>query len=164
MYSILKATANDIGNTGFDNYFGWGLIDAFKAIEALMMQMNLVSEPFVKAEGSDTPAEADVRALSVDSKELPVRDSAEPALSRPMADDTVIIKLKTSQAVTTSAARAVTISLMRTYGFASITGAHQTLRKVSLAKNQNVEDVIEALKEDPLIEYAQPNYLYRRIE
>ncbi len=161
IYSILKNTAEDQGSPGFDPYFGWGLIDSFGAVEQLLINLNLVSETFVRKEPMLVPQQIvpkNLEPLKVKELEIPVSSPQN------YASDTIIIRLKPEAIPITKAQGEILASgLTAKYVLSSVKGEHPKFKLVKLAEGQDIQDLIKVLSADPKIEYAQPNYIYKPI-
>jgi len=153
---IIEATAVDLGASGKDDFFGYGRIDAYAAV---LRALSATLAPTERVVGR-TP----IKAPPVPGSEFDDKSSrqvgGQTTFSYEWRDDlseagTVLVKL--TPGVAASAARSLLEGLS-----ASISGQIPEIGVLRLSVPVGCElEAIAELEKNPLVEYAEPNYILR---
>jgi len=142
---IIEETAVDVGTPGRDDVFGYGRIDAYRAL-ARASRGALAAEP---VQGQPALPSAHVSLSSI--SRVPIRGT-EPTRAE-FAAGVVLVKFR-------SGVRQETISSVLGRYSVQVTGRIPALGVLRLSVPVGAEiDVSERLSQDPAVEYAEPDYL-----
>ena len=157
VYSVLRATARDLGAPGWDDYHGHGLVDVQAALEYLMnLRRRIPRAPM----GADDPGAS--RGISLQTAALSGAQYPEPRAD--IDSQSVLLRFRDGQAPVTDAdVHAFEARLKRRYGIASARPSGVNLLMVELAPGQTALDMLGPLGDLDEVQYSQPNYRYQVI-
>ena len=157
VYSILRATALDLGTPGWDKYYGHGLVDAQAALEYLLnLQQRIPRAPM----GADDPGGTggiSIQTAALSGAQYPEADSD-------IDSHSVILRFHDGEApVTDPELFNFEARLRQQFGIASArrVGAH--IMVVKLGAGQQPLEMLQPLAALDEVQYSQPNYRYQAI-
>lgn len=148
---LLADTSVDLGVTGRDDYYGYGLIQADAALNRLVQYGAASIQP--ASAGADAELTPD---------EIQQRVFAEMNRTSSYAGDRVIVKLAEPQGGFRSARESMSRAseIVERLGLESVTGRHPRFKLARIRPGRSVPDAVRALAADDAVEYAEP--VYRR--
>lgn len=171
VYTILMETALDLGEPGWDEEYGHGLVQAGAALRYLIeaeegMPVRPMSGEQENGGGgaeSSAGGAAGIRGTQPRGTRPAMSGAIPPPSDREAYDATsVIVRVTDSAASGAGGADAVVSRLLSEYGLAGASGSGK-IRTLRLRQDQSPAEMIEQLSEDSAVQYAQPNYRYRLI-
>ena len=157
VYSILRATARDLGAPGWDKYYGHGLVDAQAALEYLINLRSRTPRTPMGQElgGRSRGVRIDVGSLS--GAQLPPSDAE-------IDGSSVIVRFSDGaapkdEAELLSFAERVSVRI----GAATVRRIGADTAVIQLQAGQPVLDALSQVAELPGVQFSQPNYIYRAV-
>ena len=157
VYSILRATARDLGTPGWDKYYGHGLVDAQAALEYLLNLQQRIPRAPMGADDSGAAGGISIQTSALSGAQYPEAESD-------IDSHSVILRFHEGQApVTGPELFRFEARLRQRFGVASAQriGAHTMV--VKLGAGQQPLDMLEPLAALDEVQYSQPNYRYQAI-
>jgi len=150
--SLLATTAMDLGNTGRDSYFGYGLIQTDLSLTWLTENDISALHTVDSLSAATAPTEEEIQTQILNEIDK----------GYDFETDRVIIKLKSPDRESLGQERSIqqVQSLADEYSLTSVTGENSNFKLARLPKDKSVKAAIEELAADSEVEYAEP--VYRR--
>ncbi len=157
VYSILRATARDLGASGWDKYYGHGLVDAQAALEYLVnLRRRIPRAPMGQEPGGGSGGvRINVAELSGAQLPPPEAEIDTTTLIVRFADGTDSADPEQLQAFADAVADRV--------GPATVRAVGTDTAVVELLAGQSVIDALQQLAGVIGVQFSQPNYVYRAV-
>ncbi|TVQ99214.1 MAG: hypothetical protein EA403_13340 [Spirochaetaceae bacterium] len=157
VYSILRATARDLGAPGWDKYYGHGLVDAQAALEYLVnLRRRIPRAPMGQEPGGGSGGlRINVAALSGAQLPPPEAEIDAASLIVRFADGTDSSDSLQLQAFADAVADRLGPTAVRAVGADTAV--------VELLAGQSVVDALQQVAGVTGVQFSQPNYIYRAV-
>lgn len=156
VYTILRATARDLGAAGWDRFYGHGLVDAQAALEYLLqLQRRVPRMPMGEEPGGS-------RGISIATETLSGAQFPQPDAD--IEQQSLILRLQDAAVAAIDAdSEAFEAQLRERFRIESARRVGSNLLVVQLSEGQQVLELLEPLGDLDEVQYSQPNYRYQAV-